>query len=117
MSASRRVCVVAVWSVTSLACATTSPLTRQLCYDPEMQLANVLRPLEDLRANGCQIEDSTVGPVECDRLHQELQRLDARVLYGQLALGRGLSLCGRLGVSGRRGGRWFRYGCRYGPGQ
>ena len=55
MSASRRVCVVAVWSVTSLACATTSPLTRQLCYDPEMQLANVLRPLEELRANGCQI--------------------------------------------------------------
>ena len=75
MSASRRVCVVAVWSVTSLACATTSPLTRQLCYDPEMQLANVLRPLEDLRANGCQIEESTAGPVECDRLHQELQRL------------------------------------------
>ena len=75
MSASRRVCVVAVWSVTSLACATTSPLTRQLCYDPEVQLANVLRPLEALRANGCQIEDSTAGPVECDRLHQELQRL------------------------------------------
>ena len=75
MSASRRVWVLAVWSVTSLACATTSPLTRQLCYHPEVQLANVLRPLEALRADGCQIEDSTAGPVECERLHQELQRL------------------------------------------
>ena len=58
-----------------MACATTSPLTRQLCYDPEVQLANVLRPLEDLRANGCTIEKSAAGPAECDRLQQELQRL------------------------------------------
>jgi tetratricopeptide (TPR) repeat protein len=40
-----------------------------------VQLANVLRPLEDLRAKGCQIEESTSGPAECDRLQQELQRL------------------------------------------
>ena len=71
----RRVYVAAVWSAASLACATTPPLTRQLCYDPEAQLASVLRPLEELRANGCQIEKSTAGPVECDRLSQELQRL------------------------------------------
>src|SRR6187431_2952569 len=75
MTASRRVCAIALWSVTSFACATTSPLTRQLCYDPEVQLANVLRPLEDLRANGCTIEKSAAGPAECDRLQQELQRL------------------------------------------
>lgn len=75
MSVSRRVYVAAVWSAASLACATTPPLTRQLCYDPEAQLANVLRPLEALRANSCQIEESTAGPVECDRLQQELQRL------------------------------------------
>ena len=75
MSASRRLCVAVVWGVTSFACATTSPLTRQLCYDPGVQLANVLRPLEDLRAKGCQIEASTAGPAECDRLHHALQRL------------------------------------------
>ncbi|NOT25879.1 MAG: hypothetical protein HOP16_07215 [Acidobacteria bacterium] len=75
MSASRRLCVAAVWSVTSLACATTSPLSRQLCYNPDVQLANVLRPLEDLRAKGCEIEKSTDGPATCDRLQQELQRL------------------------------------------
>ena len=44
MSVSRRVYVAAVWSAASLACATNPPLTRQLCYDPEVQLANVLRP-------------------------------------------------------------------------
>ena len=75
MSARRRLCVAAVWSMTSLACATTSPLTRQLCYNPDMQLAGVLRPLEDLRAKGCEIEESTDGPATCDRLQQELQRL------------------------------------------
>ena len=75
MSASRRLCGAIVWSVTSFACATTSPLLRQQCYNPALQLANVLRPLEDLRAKGCRIEESTAGPAQCDRLHQELQRL------------------------------------------
>jgi tetratricopeptide (TPR) repeat protein len=75
MSASRRLCVAAVWGATSLACATTSPLSRQLCYNPDVQLAKVLRPLEDLRAKGCEIEESTAGPMTCDGLQQELQRL------------------------------------------
>ena len=75
MRASRRLCAAVVWSVTACACATTSPLVRQLCYNPALQLANVLRPLEDLRRKGCQIEESTAGPAACDRLHQELQRL------------------------------------------
>lgn len=75
MRASRRLYLMAVWSVTSLACASTSPLVRQQCFNPDLQLANVLRPLEDLRAKGCRIEDSTRGPAECDRLSQELARL------------------------------------------
>lgn len=75
MRVTRRLCVAVVWSATSLACATTSPLTRQLCYNPEAQLATVLRPLEDLRAKKCQVENSATGPAQCARLQQELQRL------------------------------------------
>jgi len=62
-------------SITAVSCATTSPLVRQQCYNPGAQLASVMRPLEDLRGKGCQIEKSTKGPAECDRLQQELRRL------------------------------------------
>ena len=62
-------------SMTAVACATTSPLVRQQCFDPGVQLANVMRPLEDLRSKSCQIEQSRNGPAECDQLQQELRRL------------------------------------------
>ena len=58
-----------------LACATTSPVVRQQCFNPDRQLAAVLTPLEDLRAKGCTLEDAKTGQTRCDSLRQELSRL------------------------------------------
>ena len=54
------------------ACATTSPLVRQECYNADVQLAGVLQPLEALRAKGC---DTAQRGAECERLRRELERL------------------------------------------
>ena len=60
-------------SLFASACATTAPLVRQECYNADAQLASVLRPLEDMRANGC---DSGVRQrSDCDHLRQEIERL------------------------------------------
>ena len=78
MSVNRRLCatcMVLVWSVVAGGCATTSPIVHQQCYNADQQLANVLRPLEDLRAKGCDAEVPRRGASECDRLRQELERL------------------------------------------
>jgi len=56
------------------ACATRSPLVRQECYNPDAQLARVLKPLEALRATGC-VATSTSSTSECDRLALEIGRL------------------------------------------
>ena len=57
------------------ACATTtSPLVRQQCNNPDAQLAEVLQPLQALRASGCGRGDILDG-TECDRLRRELERL------------------------------------------
>ncbi len=53
------------------ACATTSPLVRQECYNADAQLDGVLQPLEALRAKGC----DTQRGAECERLRRELERL------------------------------------------
>ena len=57
------------------ACATTSPLLRQECYNADAQLAGVLRPLEALRAKGCDAAVVQSGTSECDRLRREIERL------------------------------------------
>jgi tetratricopeptide (TPR) repeat protein len=63
-----------VASLAAAACATTSPLVRQQCNNPDAQLAGVLQPLEALRASGCRSGDILDG-TECDRLRRELERL------------------------------------------
>ena len=52
----------------SVGCA-TSPVARQQCYNPDVQLARVLQPFEVLRTKGC----SSDG--ECDRLRREIATL------------------------------------------
>ncbi len=57
------------------ACATTSPLVRQECYNADGQLSAVLVPLEALRAKGCDTGVDRHGLSECDRLQREIERL------------------------------------------
>ena len=63
-----------VW-LAATGCATHSPLLHQQCYDADAQLADVLRPLEALRAKGCSSGISRGGGSECDRLEAEIARL------------------------------------------
>jgi len=62
-------------SMVASACATTSPLVRQECYNPEVQLAQVLQPLEALEAKGCAAGPTQRGVSDCERLRRELERL------------------------------------------
>ena len=75
MIASRRWCAACVMSLMTSACATTSPLARQQCYNPDAQLASLMQPLEALRAKGCAAGDVQRGGLECERLRREIQRL------------------------------------------
>ena len=74
MIAKRQWCAF-VLSLLAGACATTSPLVRQECYNPDAQLASLLQPLEALRAKGCVAGDVQRGGLECERLRREIQRL------------------------------------------
>jgi tetratricopeptide (TPR) repeat protein len=67
--------VAVVWSLVASSCATTSPLLRQQCYNADVQLAAVLRPLEALRARGCEVAVAEKRFSECDALRQDLDRL------------------------------------------
>jgi tetratricopeptide (TPR) repeat protein len=72
----RRWCAAFVAALMAGACATTSPLVRQECSNPDAQLARVLTPLEALRAKGCDASPLVEqGRSECDRLRRELERL------------------------------------------
>jgi tetratricopeptide (TPR) repeat protein len=64
-----------VMSLVTSACATTSPLVRQECYNPDAQLASLLQPFEALRVKGCVADDVQRGRLECERLRREIQRL------------------------------------------
>jgi len=75
MIQTRRWCAAFVISLMTSACATTSPLVRQECYNPDAQLASLLQPLEDLRAKGCVAGDVQRGGLECERLRREIERL------------------------------------------
>jgi predicted Zn-dependent protease len=55
------------------ACASSSPLLRQQCYNADAQLAAVLKPLEALRAKGCGASEG--GTSDCDELRREIARL------------------------------------------
>jgi len=65
---------ILVWIAVS-GCATHSPLLHQQCYDADVQLAEVLRPLEELRARGCIAGTSRAAGSECDRLEADIARL------------------------------------------
>ena len=56
------------------ACASNPPVIRQQCYNPDVQLAELVHPYEDLRAKGCSIDAGQFGS-ECDRLRLEIARL------------------------------------------
>ena len=72
MMPNRRLWVACTVSVVSMACApATLPTAHQQCSDPGPRLAEVLRPLEELRAKGCIGADAS----ECDRLRLEVARL------------------------------------------
>ena len=75
MILNRRLCAAFAWSLMAGACATTSPLLRQQCYNADAQLASVLQPLEALRAKGCDVGVLQRGTSECERLRRELERL------------------------------------------
>ncbi|MBF8299838.1 MAG: hypothetical protein HW394_208 [Acidobacteria bacterium] len=71
MTSTRRLYVAGAACLVASACATSSPLLRQQCYNPDAQLASLLPPFEALRAKGC---DAGASP-ECDRLRREIARL------------------------------------------
>lgn len=73
----RRLSAACAAGLVATACATNSPLLRQQCYDPDAQLAAVLRPFEALRAKECEVSASPTrqGISECDRLKNEIARL------------------------------------------
>lgn len=76
MIVNRRSCAAFVAAFIAGSCATTSPLVRQECSNPDVQLAAVLTPLEALRAKGCDASPVVQqGRSECDRLRRELERL------------------------------------------
>ena len=75
MIPNRRWCAAFAMSLLASACATTPPLARQECYDPDAQLASLLQPLEALRAKGCVAGDVQRGGSECVRLRREIARL------------------------------------------
>ena len=64
---------IVVW-IAVTGCAVHSPLLHQQCYDPDVQLADVLRELEEHRAKGCSSGTSAAGS-ECDHLEAEIARL------------------------------------------
>ena len=64
---------IVVW-IAVTGCAVHSPLLHQQCYDPDVQLADVLRELEEHRAKGCSSGTSPAGS-ECDHLEAEIARL------------------------------------------
>jgi tetratricopeptide (TPR) repeat protein len=71
----RRLCAASAAGVLTTACATTSPMVHQQCYNADAQLARLLQPLEALRATGCDAGTIERGTSECDRLRTELERL------------------------------------------
>ena len=70
MTSTRRLYVACAACLVAGACAGT-PLLRQQCYNPDDQLAGLLKPFETLRAEGC---DGRARQ-ECDRLQREIARL------------------------------------------
>ena len=64
---------IVVW-IAVTGCAVHSPLLHQQCYDPDVQLADVLRELEEHRTKGCSSGTSAAGS-ECDHLEAEIARL------------------------------------------
>jgi tetratricopeptide (TPR) repeat protein len=65
---------IIVW-IAVTGCAAHSPLLHQQCYDADVQLAEILRPLEELRARGCIAGTSRAAGSECDHLEAEIARL------------------------------------------
>jgi tetratricopeptide (TPR) repeat protein len=76
---SKRLGAAVAACLTAGACASTSPLVRQQCFNPEAQLASVLVPFEAARARGCDAAALQSGKVdgvsECDTLQREIERL------------------------------------------
>ena len=69
MTVTGRFCAGVAALVLATACATTSPLVRQQCYDPDGRLSAVLKPLETQQQKGC------VATSDCEALKREIERL------------------------------------------
>jgi predicted Zn-dependent protease len=73
--AKRQLCALGAAVVLTAACAMPQPpLVRQQCYNPDAQLAAVLKAYEAVRAEGCNV-DNVQRRAECDRLRREIARL------------------------------------------
>lgn len=61
--------------ITTTACA-SNPVLRQQCYNPDVRLARLLQPYQELRAQDCSLgDDIDRGGAECDRLEREIATL------------------------------------------
>jgi tetratricopeptide (TPR) repeat protein len=61
--------------VATAACGPPRPITRQECYSPDRQLADVLQPFEARRAAGC--GSSERRGAACEQYRREIERLSA----------------------------------------
>lgn len=73
MYATRGLCGVLAAAALGAACASTSPLRRQECYNADTQLVALLGPFEALQAQDCTIPGRNDS--ECSRLRHEIERL------------------------------------------
>src|SRR6185436_20539675 len=76
MTSNRRACAItAACLMMTTACA-SNPAQRQQCYNPDAQLARLLKPYEELRAKDCTVNGNVErGGAECERLEGEIVRL------------------------------------------
>jgi tetratricopeptide (TPR) repeat protein len=73
-ASNRRLSAALAPSLLAGACASTSPVVRQVCRNPDAQLAAVLQPFEELRTKGCG-DGSGPWAMECERLRRGIERL------------------------------------------
>jgi tetratricopeptide (TPR) repeat protein len=67
--------VLVVVSLIPVGCASTAPLARLECYNPDQQLMAALRHLEARRAAGCEAGRTIGETAECERYKREIERL------------------------------------------
>ena len=76
MISNRRAYVMSAACLMMTTACATSPVLRQQCYNPDVRLARLLQPYQELRAKDCTVGESIErGGAECDRLEREIATL------------------------------------------